>query len=104
MFTAQQEFEAARSFVWANPDPKLCRCHGTGGFVSNVDTHHKCPFHAPACECDPEWDPNGCDVCCPELADVRAKEAAEREAEELGVTTPVGAIIDDGEELDDLPF
>lgn len=34
-----------QSGYWTNDDPKLCRCHGSGWALSELDTWHCCPVH-----------------------------------------------------------
>ncbi len=31
--------------VWADPDPERCGCRGSGWWLSDLDTFHKCPCH-----------------------------------------------------------
>ena len=38
---------ACNSTTWSHPDEAVCSCHGRGWWNSEVDTWHKCPFHAP---------------------------------------------------------
>lgn len=35
----------SRTQVWKDEDPALCGCHGSGWFLSEVDTIHKCSIH-----------------------------------------------------------
>lgn len=35
----------ARANVWADSDPERCGCHGSGWFLSDLDTFHRCPVH-----------------------------------------------------------
>jgi hypothetical protein len=41
---------------WADPDPKLCGCRGSGWALSDVDTWHKCPIHHKPGQRHPEDD------------------------------------------------
>jgi hypothetical protein len=53
--------ECCLSNAWAHEDESLCGCGGYGWWGSEVDTWHKCPFHAPDArhpeDDDPEDDP-----------------------------------------------
>ena len=43
------------STTWSDTDPDLCGCRGGGWWLSQLDTWHKCPNHAPDAphpECD----------------------------------------------------
>lgn len=45
MSELQQCYDAACYGGWQDPDPKACGCLGSGWFLSEVDTHHRCSFH-----------------------------------------------------------
>ena len=47
--------EVAKGGGWAHPDPDLCGCGGSGVFLSQVDTFHRCGLHATE-ESDAEMD------------------------------------------------
>jgi hypothetical protein len=38
---------ALNSTTWADVGHEACGCRGSGWWLSEVDTFHKCPFHAP---------------------------------------------------------
>lgn len=37
--------EFACAGVWASPETSECGCRGSGWFLSEVDTYHRCGFH-----------------------------------------------------------
>jgi hypothetical protein len=41
----QAEFDEFCRGYWADPDPKQCRCRGSGYALSDLDTWHQCPYH-----------------------------------------------------------
>jgi hypothetical protein len=41
----QDEYNEFCRGLWADPDPKKCRCCGNGWALSDLDTWHQCPFH-----------------------------------------------------------
>lgn len=58
--------EVCKSAIWADTDESICGCRGSGWWLSEVDTWHKCPFHghdAPHPE-GPHPD-EGCEVAPP---------------------------------------
>jgi hypothetical protein len=54
--------EYANAGAWRRQDPEHCGCRGSGWFLSDLDTWHKCGEHAPDAE-------------HPEAAEFRAYEA-----------------------------
>lgn len=36
---------ASQPSRWSHEDPRECGCHGSGWFLSDLDTIHKCPRH-----------------------------------------------------------
>lgn len=45
MSELQACYDSARSGIWQDEDPASCGCRGSGYFLSQVDTVHKCHFH-----------------------------------------------------------
>ncbi len=45
MSELQQYYDDFRSGYWADPDPEICDCRGSGYALSEVDTWHECPIH-----------------------------------------------------------
>ncbi len=41
----QDYYDEFRMGYWADPDPKVCLCRGSGYALSDVDTWHECPIH-----------------------------------------------------------
>lgn len=41
----QAEYNEFCQGYWADPDPKQCRCRGSGYALSDLDTWHQCPYH-----------------------------------------------------------
>lgn len=52
----QAYFNEFSQGYWADPDPKQCGCRGTGYALSDLDTWHKCPYHATPTTRHPEDD------------------------------------------------
>lgn len=52
----QDEFNEFSRGYWADPDPKLCLCRGSGYALSDLDTWHKCPYHCTPTTRHPEDD------------------------------------------------
>lgn len=38
-------YDEFRRGYWADEDPNVCKCRGSGYALSDVDTWHECPFH-----------------------------------------------------------
>jgi hypothetical protein len=45
MSELQDYYNQFNTGVWADPDPKVCLCRGSGWALSDVDTFHECRFH-----------------------------------------------------------
>jgi hypothetical protein len=45
MSELQSYYDTFKTGQWAHPDPRFCRCNGSGWALSEVDTWHKCRFH-----------------------------------------------------------
>jgi len=41
----QNEFNYMQSGMWAERNPLICPCKGTGWTLSDLDTWHECPVH-----------------------------------------------------------
>lgn len=54
--TMKEEFDLFRECYWANHDPELCLCKGSGYALSDFDTWHVCPYHCTATSKHPEYD------------------------------------------------
>ena len=52
----QQYYDEFHSGYWADPNPKLCRCHGSGWALSELDTWHECHIHHTPGQRHPEDD------------------------------------------------
>jgi hypothetical protein len=62
MSELQLYYDNCRAGQWKAKDADQCGCRGSGWFLSEVDTFHRCNFHPPACDCDPYE--GGCDEDC----------------------------------------
>lgn len=47
--------EFVRPGAWVREDPEACGCRGSGWFLSQLDTWHRCGRHYTG-QPDPEWD------------------------------------------------
>ena len=77
----QQYYDAVcrNPSLWSHPDPAECGCHGSGWWLSDVDTWHECPAHYtgqthPECEDLPEEEVEGPQLPAPRLGPMDWKE------------------------------
>lgn len=91
MSMLQDIYDQFRTGFWADRDPAVCLCHGTGYALSDVDTWHACPVHFVPGQSHPEDAPYEDDDTNEGLTDVAL----------MATVTPAVLTVADE---DDIPF
>ena len=111
MSTLQAYYNEFRCGHWADHDPDVCLCHGSGWALSDVDTWHECPVHYAgqlhpevACDCETEEEYEAMDKASRAEFDARNDTSPMTEGNRWRPLRGTPDKADAAELLDDLPF